>query len=46
MIDLDKVAEEFVVPDYMGTTLANIPATVASLLGAPFFLRRDDRAGV
>jgi hypothetical protein len=36
MIDLDKVAEEFVVPDYMGTTLANIPATVASLLGAPF----------
>ena len=36
MIDLDKLAEEFVVPDYRGSTLANIPGTVAALLGAPF----------
>ncbi len=36
MIDFDKLSEEFVVPDYQGSTLANIPGTVAALLGAPF----------
>lgn len=28
--------EEFVLPDYAGGAIANIPATVAALLGAPF----------
>lgn len=36
MIDLERLAEEFIVPDYRGQTLANIPATAAALLGAPF----------
>ena len=29
-------ADEFVYPDYDGGTIANIPSTVAALLGAPF----------
>jgi len=35
MINLN-LNEEFVAPDYSGATIANIPATVASLLGAEF----------
>jgi hypothetical protein len=30
-----QLPEDLVVPDYGGTTLANVPATVAALLGAP-----------
>lgn len=36
MVNLISLAEEFVLPDYQGRTLANIPGTAAALLGAPF----------
>lgn len=31
-----NITDEFVAPDYSGTTIANIPATIASLLGVEF----------
>lgn len=36
MFNLDRLPEEFVAPDYGGSTLANIPGTAAALLGAQF----------
>jgi len=35
LISFDN-SETFVVPDYQGRTIANVPGTVANLLGVPF----------
>jgi hypothetical protein len=35
-VTLFDLQDEFVLPDYQGGSIANVPATIAALLGAPF----------